>query len=77
MSLNEKTGAKVRGVIDGNDLSEAIIGCGMQVHRGLEQGLLESAYGDYLCFELSKRFYVRKKVPLPLVYEKVALDCVY
>ncbi|GAX35890.1 GxxExxY protein [Nodularia sp. NIES-3585] len=63
--------------MDENDLSGAIIGCGMRVHTALGPGLLESAYEQCLYYELSKRFNVRKQVPLPLVYEQVELDCVY
>jgi GxxExxY protein len=64
--------------MDENDLSGLIIGCGMRVHTALGPGLLESAYEECLCYELKKRgFYVGKQVPLPLVYEKVELDCVY
>ena len=63
--------------MDENDLSGAIIGCGMRVHTALGPGLLESAYEECLCYELRKRFNVRKQVPLPLVYEKVELDCSY
>ncbi|MEA5513827.1 GxxExxY protein [Nodularia sp. UHCC 0506] len=63
--------------MDENDLSGAIIGCGMRVHTALEPGLLESAYEECLYYELRKRFNVRKQVPLPLVYEKVELDCSY
>jgi GxxExxY protein len=63
--------------MDENDLSGAIIGCGMRVHTALGPGLLESAYEKCLYYELSKRFNVRKQVPLPLMYEKVELDCSY
>jgi GxxExxY protein len=64
--------------MDENDLSGAIIGCGMRVHTALGPGLLESAYEECLYYELKKRgFNVGKQVPIPLVYEKVQLDCVY
>ncbi|MDZ8053067.1 MAG: GxxExxY protein [Aulosira sp. ZfuVER01] len=64
--------------MDENDLSGAIIGCGMRVHTALGPGLLESAYEECLYYELKKRgFHVSKQVPIPLVYEKVELDCVY
>ncbi|MEA5505922.1 GxxExxY protein [Halotia wernerae UHCC 0503] len=63
--------------MDENDLSGAIIGCGMRVHTALGPGLLESAYEECLYYELRKKFNVSKQVPLPLVYEEVELDCVY
>ena len=36
-----------------NDLSNIIIGCGIEVHKILGPGLLESAYEECLCRELS------------------------
>ncbi len=63
--------------MDENDLSEAIIGCAVQVHTALGPGLLESVYEQCLYYELSKRFNVKKQVPLTLVYKQVELDCSY
>jgi hypothetical protein len=37
-----------------NLISEKIIGCAIQVHRGLGPGLLESAYAECLKYELKK-----------------------
>ena len=48
------------------------------MHRALGPGLLESAYEECLCHELSSsglRF--RRQVELPVVYKKVKLDCGY
>ena len=50
-------------------LAEQIIGRAIEVHRGLGPGLLESAYEECLCFELSQfglRF--ERQVPLPVMY---------
>ena len=61
-----------------NALSELIIGCAIEVHKGLGPGLLESAYEECLCYELNQRDlrFVRQ-VPLPLRYKGVQLDCGY
>lgn len=59
-------------------LTEQIIGRAIEVHRGLGPGLLESAYEECLCFELSQfglRF--ERQVPLPVMYKGVNLDCGY
>ncbi|YAF96671.1 MAG: GxxExxY protein [Nodularia sp. CChRGM 3473] len=64
--------------MDENELSWAIIGCGMRVHTALGPGLLESAYEECLDYELKQQgFRVGKQIPLPLVYKHVKLDCVY
>ena len=61
-----------------NALSEAAIGAAVAVHRELGPGLLESAYEECLCHELSAagiRF--GRQVPLPVRYKDVNLDCGY
>ncbi len=61
-----------------NKITEQIIGCAIEVHRGLGPGLLESAYEKCLCFELSqKNLNFKRQVPLPIVYKSVKLDCSY
>ena len=59
-------------------LSKQIIGAAVEVHRHLGPGLLESAYEECLCYELSNRNinYERQK-SLPLSYKDVQLDCGY
>ena len=50
----------------------------MEVHEHLGPGLLESAYEECLCFELSQlglRF--ERQVPLPVKYKGIDLDCGY
>src|ERR1700732_4010301 len=48
------------------------------VHRQLGPGVLESAYEECLCHELSQDGLVfRRQVPLPVVYKSVRLDCGY
>ena len=61
-----------------NLLTEQIFGSAISVHSGLGPGLLESAYEECLCFELSqRRLNFERQVPLPLEYKGVKLDCGY
>jgi GxxExxY protein len=59
-------------------LTQRVIGRAMKVHSALGPGLLESAYKECLCFELTQAgFFVEKEKPMPLVYSQVKLDCGY
>src|ERR1700686_3649177 len=61
-----------------NALTEKVIGAAIEVHRHLGPGLLETAYDECLCFELSQqgvRF--QRQVALPITYKGVKLDCNY
>ena len=61
-----------------NGITEEIIGAAIQVHRVLGPGLLESAYEACLAFELGRRgLKVEQQKPLPLIYERVKLECGY
>lgn len=62
-----------------NDLlTQRVIGFAIEVHRQLGPGLLESAYEEYLCFELKQEGRVfRRQVVLPVIYKSVRLDCGY
>lgn len=60
------------------DLSEAIIGCAIAVHKELGPGLLETAYETCLAYELEQSGYcVERQKPMPLKYREVQLDCGY
>lgn len=60
------------------NLTKEIIGAAIEVHRTLGPGLLESAYEQCLCYELSQRgLKVVRQVPLPIKYKEVTLDCGY
>jgi GxxExxY protein len=60
------------------ELSEAIIGAAIEVHRATGPGLLESAYQNFLAHEFTLRqIGFTKEVPLPVVYKGVRLDCGY
>ncbi len=59
-------------------LTNTVIGLAIEVHRGLGPGLLESAYEECLCYELTSHGVpFRRQVPLPVVYKSVKLDCGY
>lgn len=61
-----------------NQTTETIIGAAIEVHKHLGPGLLESAYEECLCHELSLRnIPFQKQVPLPVVYKGTKLDCGY
>ena len=61
-----------------NEITEAVIGAAIAVHRALGPGLLESAYEACLVYELSKRgLRVERQKALPVQYGEVYLDCGY
>ncbi len=58
--------------------SRTVIGACVEVHRALGPGLLESAYEECLCYELTAlgmKFH--RQHPLPIVYKTVHLDAGY
>ena len=60
------------------DLTAKIIGAGIEVHRILGPGLLESAYGDSLCYELSlSGLALQREVDVPLMYKDLEIACGY
>lgn len=61
-----------------NQITQAIIGAAIEVHRGLGPGLLESAYEACLVYELGiLGLKIETQKPLPLVYKSIKLDCGY
>ncbi len=61
-----------------NDLTKAIIGAAIEVHRALGPSLLESAYEECLCEELKLRgIPFERQKPLPVIYKGKQLDCGY
>ena len=61
-----------------NDISKIVFESALKVHRILGPGLLESAYEEFLFYELKKYdLKVEKQKQLPLVYEDVKLDAGY
>lgn len=64
--------------MDPNKLTEQIIAAGIEVHRSLGPGLLESAYETCLARELSLRgLAFERQRPLPVECKGVKLDCSY
>ena len=60
------------------DVSRAVIGAAIEVHRELGPGLLESAYLACLCRELAlHELSFRTEVSLPIEYKGVHLECGY
>lgn len=61
-----------------NELTEAIIGAAIEVHRQLGPGLLEKVYEEALCHELTLRGIPFKRQALvPIVYKGVNLTTPY
>jgi len=61
-----------------NDISQAIIGAAIEVHRTLGPGLLESAYEQCLSHEFSLRqIPFERQKELHVDYKGIRLDCGY
>jgi len=61
-----------------NEVTEAVIGAAIEVHRALGPGLLENAYELCLARELSLRRVAHiRQFPVPLIYKGVELECGY
>ena len=61
-----------------DEITGEIIGAAIEVHRKLGPGLLESAYEECLCHELSiRQIAFERQVALPVEYKGVRLDCGY
>jgi len=61
-----------------NALTEKVIGAAIEVHRSIGPGLLESAYRQCLCHELSAQgLEIRQEVALPVSYKGIRLECGY
>ena len=57
-------------------LTEVVIGAAIEVHKALGPGLLESAYEECMCYELSQRGVpFQRQVSLPVGYKGVQLTC--
>ena len=61
-----------------NEVTEAVIGSAIEVHKHLGPGLLESAYEVCLAYEIAIRgLKVVRQMQLPVRYKEVHLDCGY
>ena len=61
-----------------NEVTQTVIGAGIEVHRALGPGLLESAYEECLCRELDlRKIQFDRQRRLPVNYKRIRLDCGY
>src|SRR5688572_6735032 len=61
-----------------NTITSAIINAAIQIHRTVGPGVLEKAYFECLCFELSSAgMLIEAQKTLPLIYRGVKIDCAY
>jgi GxxExxY protein len=59
----------------GTEITEAIIGAAIEVHRQLGPGLLESVYEAVLAYELAQRgLEVERQKAVPLIYKELSFD---
>ena len=78
MELDSRSKSEVGEGLVENELTDKIIGAAIEVHRHLGPGLLESAYEECLCYELSRlglRF--KRQVHLPIHYKGIKLESAY
>jgi GxxExxY protein len=69
---------KVQEKLYEEELTRAIIGAAIEVHKHFGPGLLESAYEQCLCRELElKGIGFERQKPLHLEYKGIRLDCGY
>ena len=60
------------------ELTGPVCAAAIDVHRHVGPGLLESAYEECLCHELSlRKLTFQRQVPLPVTYKGARLDCGY
>ena len=65
-------------VLNVNKTTETIIGAAIEVHRHLGPGLLESAYEECLCEELTlRKISFKRQLALPVIYKNKKLDIGY
>jgi len=58
-----------------NDISQAVIGAAIEVHKILGPGLLQSIYEQALCYELELREApCRRRVPVPVRFKDRQMD---
>ncbi len=61
-----------------NELTKNIINAGIEVHKALGPGLLESAYEECLCIELNiRKINFKRQKEIPIEYKGTKLNCAY
>lgn len=74
LNRNMKVGeyASADQVFPHKDITEAVIGCAIAVHKALQAGYVESIYENALAHELRKRgLRCERQVPYPVYYDGV------
>ena len=65
-------------LINPSPLVEKVIGCAIEVHRGLGPGLLESAYTNCLAHEFHLAgITFKRQVAIPITYKGTCISCGY
>ena len=76
--MNHEGTKKLEGDKKFEEVSGRVIGFAIEVHRTLGPGLLESAYEQCLCHELTQSgIAFQRQVPVPIVYKGLELECAY
>ena len=56
--------------MNGNQLTNEIIGSAIEVHRNLGPGLLESTYEECMAYELQERqLTIKRQIEIPVLYK--------
>jgi GxxExxY protein len=64
--------------MDLNQIIQIIIGCAIEVHKHLGPGLLESAYAEFMIYELQNSgLRIEAQKPVPVIYKERKLDYGY
>lgn len=75
---NETLNRRDAETLSFNELTERVIGACIEIHRQLGPGLLESAYEECLCYDLSLGgIQFERQKALPVTYKGVNLACGY
>jgi GxxExxY protein len=61
--------------MNGNQLTNEIIGSAIEVHRNLGPGLLESTYEECMAYELQERqLTIKRQIEIPVLYKGTQLE---
>jgi len=61
--------------MEGNQLTNEIIGSAIEVHRNLGPGLLESTYEECMAYELQEReLIIKRQIEIPVLYKGTQLE---
>ena len=64
--------------MNGNQLTNEIIGSAIEVHRNLGPGLLESTYEECMTYELQERqLTIKRQIEIPVLYKGTQLEQKY